>query len=113
VSGRGPTPEQRAMARETEAREKAEREAQTVTIGQYRIVHIDLYNWQLRGPKLRLDGNYYSSLIHALEALPDKLLDSGTANSLAAVLTHQKANVGLIRDAIREAKTLGLLKSDR
>ena|ERR1017187_8480555 len=99
-----------AKARLTRKANKVARARQTINVPPFKIVRIDDMNWQIQGPKLSKDGNYYGSIANALQALPVKILDQSSANSVAALLDSLNAIHGAVKEAVKQAQTVGALR---
>jgi len=78
----------------TLAKKRQERKAQSVKIGDWEISRFDDLNWCIQHKGI-LRG-YYGSLSQALNALPAKMLDQASFNSLKDI----QRNVRAIHEAI-------------
>ncbi len=82
---------------ETRAKKAEARKSQSVTIGNWTIERFDDLNWTIK-----FKGNfkgYYGTLESALLALPRKMLDETSFNSLSDI--HR--NLRAIRDCIHDS----------
>jgi hypothetical protein len=76
------TKEQVDKQQATLAKQKENRNAQTMHIGDYTVRRLDEYNWTIVDDKGHECG-FYAHRIDALRALPIKLLDYSLRNQLA------------------------------
>jgi hypothetical protein len=95
-----------AKARASREANRASRAAQTIDVPPYQIVRVDEFNWQIRGPKLAVDGN----IADALKALPVKrMLNDAAKDSLAVILGQQAVIIRQVEQAVEDARRMRLL----